>query len=162
MRAGFGTLSTREAIGESRSNFPLLSLKKKAEESIKRRLSKDAGANSAKGDEGKPAVHLGKGRNSKEPQFRLRKVYAGQWERDQRSGVGTAFYANGDIYQGAWHADLRHGWGVCHYADGSVYEGEYQQQLRHGQGILRLGMFWLCFAPIPTYSPHNNNCYYQK
>ena len=29
-------------------------------------------------------------------------VYEGLWEKDIRTGMGTATYSNGDIYEGLW------------------------------------------------------------
>jgi hypothetical protein len=70
----------------------------------------------------------------------LRKVYAGEWQDDQKSGSGIYFYENGDIYDGAWAQNMKQGWGRLNYANGSVYEGEFNEEKRHGQGILLMGI----------------------
>jgi hypothetical protein len=66
----------------------------------------------------------------------LRKVYAGEWQDDMKSGSGIYFYENGDVYDGTWSRNMKQGWGRLNYADGSVYEGEWNEENRHGQGIL--------------------------
>ena len=66
----------------------------------------------------------------------LRKLYAGSWKDDNRHGLGTCYYENGDIYYGNWENDMKEGWGQMQYADGTTYEGEFHQEKRHGQGIL--------------------------
>lgn len=71
----------------------------------------------------------------------LRKVYAGEWLDDMKSGSGIYFYENGDVYDGSWSRNMKQGWGRMSYHDGSVYEGEWSEELRHGQGVLLLGKF---------------------
>ncbi|KAJ3359593.1 hypothetical protein GGF32_009149 [Allomyces javanicus] len=68
----------------------------------------------------------------------LVKIYAGDWQDDERHGVGTAYYPDGARYEGQWVGGMRCGWGTMHYADGARYDGEWRQDKRHGQGILLL------------------------
>lgn len=71
-------------------------------------------------------------------EYPLRKVYAGGWRDDRRSGFGTYFYADGSYYEGEWEGGVKKGWGTMHYRDGSRYDGEWFDEKRHGQGILLL------------------------
>ncbi|KFP87014.1 MORN repeat-containing protein 3, partial [Acanthisitta chloris] len=61
-----------------------------------------------------------------------RKVYAGWWENDQRSGHGVCFHPGGERYEGEWSH------GVRSRRDGSVYEGEWLADRPNGQGLLLL------------------------
>ena len=47
---------------------------------------------------------------------------------------GTYTYANGDKYVGEWQADQKHGLGTNLYATGDNYVGEFRNDRRNGQG----------------------------
>ena len=47
---------------------------------------------------------------------------------------GTYIYANGDKYIGEWNEDQKHGLGVNTYANGDKYVGEFKDDRRSGQG----------------------------
>jgi serine/threonine-protein kinase len=47
---------------------------------------------------------------------------------------GTYIYANGDKYVGEWNEDQKHGLGVNTYANGDKYVGEFKDDRRSGQG----------------------------
>ncbi len=47
---------------------------------------------------------------------------------------GTYIYANGDKYVGEWNEDQKHGLGVNTYANGDKYVGEFKYDRRSGQG----------------------------
>ena len=60
-------------------------------------------------------------------------VYEGEWESNQRSGVGL-FVAAESVYVGDWADDKYEGIGKLVQANGSVYEGEFQNGMPHGSG----------------------------
>ncbi len=47
---------------------------------------------------------------------------------------GAYIYANGDKYIGEWNEDQKHGLGVNTYANGDKYVGEFRNDRRSGQG----------------------------
>jgi serine/threonine protein kinase len=47
---------------------------------------------------------------------------------------GTYIYANGDKYVGEWNEDQKHGLGVNTYANGDKYVGEFKDDRRSGHG----------------------------
>ena len=63
-------------------------------------------------------------------------VYAGPTVGCKREGMGTFWFANGDVYEGGWKGDQMHGRGRLTYEAGAIYEGEFQHGGRHGFGRL--------------------------
>lgn len=61
-------------------------------------------------------------------------LYAGEWDKGQRSGYGDAIYPNGDAYYGEWKDDAYNGIGRYRYANGDAYDGEWKNNLPNGQG----------------------------
>lgn len=62
--------------------------------------------------------------------------YEGSLFLDDRDGLGTFWFPNGDIYKGEWKDDIISGSGVMIYADGTRYEGNWSNGKRHGFGNL--------------------------
>ena len=50
-------------------------------------------------------------------------VYVGEILKKLRNGLGTMFYANGDIYRGDWYIDVISGYGIKNYTCPSVRSG---------------------------------------
>ncbi|ORZ35413.1 hypothetical protein BCR44DRAFT_402072 [Catenaria anguillulae PL171] len=119
-RCGYGTLSVPVTNKDKKQDN-----KNKASETVKQAI---------KG----PPTHTFTAAGAKGTPVVLSKVYAGDWHADVRSGVGTAYYADGARYEGQWKDNVRCGWGTMFYADGSRYDGEWRADMRHGQGILLL------------------------
>uniref|UniRef100_K3WS49 MORN repeat-containing protein 3 n=1 Tax=Globisporangium ultimum (strain ATCC 200006 / CBS 805.95 / DAOM BR144) TaxID=431595 RepID=K3WS49_GLOUD len=70
---------------------------------------------------------------------KLRKQFAGDWQRDQRHGLGTFFHEDGSRYEGFWANNKREGDGRMLYgSDRSVYEGQWSGNVRSGRGTLTL------------------------
>jgi len=90
-------------------------------------------------------------------------VYTGRWHMNDKHGVGSMVYANGDVYNGTWRRNLhdgsgtltsggggrrrevyvgdfadnrRHGRGVITYEGGDAYSGTWYNDLRHGEGMI--------------------------
>lgn len=61
-------------------------------------------------------------------------LYAGEWDKGQRSGYGDAIYPNGDAYYGEWKDDAYNGIGRYRFASGDAYDGEWKNNLPNGQG----------------------------
>ena len=56
----------------------------------------------------------------------FRNRYSGNFENNQRSGLGKFFYANGAIYEGEWKGNIKHGYGIYYNEDGVPTYGYYQ------------------------------------
>uniref|UniRef100_A0A8C4R5Y1 Junctophilin n=1 Tax=Eptatretus burgeri TaxID=7764 RepID=A0A8C4R5Y1_EPTBU len=54
-------------------------------------------------------------------------MYAGEWMRDQRSGLGVCVRLDGAQFEGEWRGNRRHGYGQTTYPDGRSEEGKYRQ-----------------------------------
>jgi len=59
------------------------------------------------------------------PSQQMNNRYSGQWNRGQRHGFGTFYYANGSYYRGEWKDHQKHGRGRQTFEDGRVYEGDF-------------------------------------
>ncbi len=66
----------------------------------------------------------------------LRKVYTGNWQRDQRHGLGVYFYPDGTRYEGNFADGLRHGKGTYFMANETVYVGDWVNDRQCGFGTL--------------------------
>ncbi|ESL06488.1 hypothetical protein TRSC58_05837 [Trypanosoma rangeli SC58] len=65
------------------------------------------------------------------------RLYDGAWEMDERHGIGSIVWCNGDSYRGPFFKGKPHGkMGSYAFADGRLYEGEYRHGVRHGIGRL--------------------------
>ena len=60
--------------------------------------------------------------------------YEGEWERDQRHGLGKMFHPDGSIYEGEWLNDKENGSGILYMANGDVYQGMWKDGKKHGDG----------------------------
>src|SRR3990167_241141 len=63
--------------------------------------------------------------------------YEGDTINGQKHGVGSYFYANGDIYEGQWSKDLKEGHGRYTSTSGVIYEGQWRAGKREGVGTLK-------------------------
>jgi hypothetical protein len=59
-------------------------------------------------------------------------VYEGNWEDDQRSGLGSMTWADGQRYIGNWKNGRKEGRGEEIWSDGRKYVGEYKNSNMHG------------------------------
>ncbi|EKG05282.1 hypothetical protein TCSYLVIO_003647 [Trypanosoma cruzi] len=65
------------------------------------------------------------------------RIYDGEWNMDERQGIGSIQWCNGDTYNGPFLRGRPHGeMGSYNFADGRVYKGEYRHGVRHGIGRL--------------------------
>ncbi|RNF27158.1 phosphatidylinositol-4-phosphate 5-kinase [Trypanosoma conorhini] len=65
------------------------------------------------------------------------RLYDGAWNMDERHGIGSIEWCNGDSYEGGFFKGRPHGEkGSYAFADGRLYEGEYRHGVRHGFGRL--------------------------
>ena len=63
-------------------------------------------------------------------------VYTGNFDQGNINGFGTMEFASGNKYQGNWQDGLRHGFGTFEWNDGSKYVGNWQNGLYHNNGTL--------------------------
>ena len=63
-------------------------------------------------------------------------VFTGQWEFQERNGLGTLKYADGRVYVGEFKDGLRHGKGTLTWPSGRKYEGDFVRGSRTGKGTL--------------------------
>ena len=63
--------------------------------------------------------------------------YQGNMLKEDRSGQGTAWFANGNIYEGNWLYNGRNGYGTFYWIDGSKYEGYWLAGSKNGKGTER-------------------------
>ena len=61
--------------------------------------------------------------------------YTGQFEYNQKSGIGTMELNSGETYQGEWKEDFPHGSGSMLYPNNDRYEGEWEEGQRNGKGV---------------------------
>ena len=62
--------------------------------------------------------------------------YVGDFQRGERSGLGTCFWDDGAVYTGDWRFGAMHGHGTMTYASGRSWTGEWAFGARHGRGTL--------------------------
>uniref|UniRef100_UPI00358FC023 junctophilin-1-like isoform X2 n=1 Tax=Myxine glutinosa TaxID=7769 RepID=UPI00358FC023 len=67
-------------------------------------------------------------------------MYAGEWVRDRRNGLGVCVRRDGAQFEGEWRGNRRHGYGRTTYPDGRSEEGKYRQ------GVL---LAWKKAGPLP-------------
>ena len=62
--------------------------------------------------------------------------YDGEWQEDQRHGVGRCFRSDGTLkYDGEWKNNRRNGVGRCFRSDGTLkYDGEWKEDRTDGWG----------------------------
>lgn len=61
--------------------------------------------------------------------------YLGEFENDQKNGMGNMFYVNGNLYKGSYLRNKMDGVGYYTWADGKYYYGGYKNDLKDGFGI---------------------------
>lgn len=61
-------------------------------------------------------------------------AYVGQWEDNEKSGIGQQKYVNVGDYYGYWEAGKRHGEGVMTYTNLDVYSGNWECGQKSGKG----------------------------
>ena len=49
-------------------------------------------------------------------------IFTGYWKNNEKQGLGTYTFHNGDVFEGTYKNDMRHGYGVYHYETGNIYE----------------------------------------
>ena len=62
--------------------------------------------------------------------------YLGHWASNKMNGFGKFTWKDGRVYEGSWHNNSMHGKGVSKWPDGKVYVGEYMNNKKHGEGRL--------------------------
>jgi len=70
------------------------------------------------------------------PQLADYNIYIGQWASNQRNGVGTTFYINGEKLEGNWENDMFNGLGSITDNLGRKYEGNFKNGKESGEGTL--------------------------
>ncbi len=61
--------------------------------------------------------------------------YEGYYTADKKNGMGTFYYANGDVYQGEFKDNVRTGTGTYTWANGETYTGQFLDDKMHGEGV---------------------------
>ena len=62
-------------------------------------------------------------------------TYSGQWRADKYQGIGAYNWSSGAEYVGPWALGKRHGQEAnAKYPDGSKYFGDFQDNKKHGRG----------------------------
>ena len=65
-------------------------------------------------------------------------IYTGEYDEDERCGLGTFRYRNGDLYDGEWRKGKRHGQATLVYSDGRTYAGGWRADAMAGDGTMTL------------------------
>ncbi|AXG72097.1 MORN repeat protein [Kordia sp. SMS9] len=61
--------------------------------------------------------------------------YSGDWKNDQRNGIGTYLWEDGQQYEGNWKNNVRHGPGILSFANGETLEGIWNEGKLHGEVV---------------------------
>jgi len=61
-------------------------------------------------------------------------LYIGYWKFDDKDGMGTQYYPNGDKYIGEFLMNQRNGKGKLFYSNGIVYEGKFESDKMNEEG----------------------------
>ncbi len=64
-------------------------------------------------------------------------LYEGQWQSNQKGGLGIIYYADGDRYKGYLLDGTFHGTGTYIWKSGMIYEGEIVDTFKRGAGSFR-------------------------
>jgi len=60
--------------------------------------------------------------------------YEGEWNKDQREGLGTFYHKDGRYYTGSFKDNWRSGFGTYYWPSGDRFEGQWVDNDRHGSG----------------------------
>ena len=64
------------------------------------------------------------------------KIYKGQFEENQPSGMGEMTWPDQSKYVGEFKEGMMHGMGEKRYANGNVHNGMWYEDRAHGEGTL--------------------------
>ncbi|KXZ46135.1 hypothetical protein GPECTOR_46g204 [Gonium pectorale] len=65
-------------------------------------------------------------------------LYNGDHKDDQRHGVGTYTFLNGDQFSGDFANGVPTGSGIMIHANGQIFAGDYANFKRHGYGLMTI------------------------